>query len=209
MIINTWSIVSLVSFFRSSFALATSPSLVEHLPFEIHKRSHKPCSINAYSLSILVIVVIYLGNMKLLLVYLATRVFPLFICLLHLTFPFHILSWARSHSIVNPLRKLSNATKLWNLVQLAARNICLFRMAMSSIKNESLQNDHDGSDEDANGDNAADGDDTDDDVDRRRWWLRCSQCRQRRARSPWSRLRGALQVPIQVLLRQRHFLLRH
>ena len=54
-----------------------------------------------------------------------------------------------------------------NLVQLAARNICLFRMAMSSIKNESLQNDHDGSDEDANGDNAADGDDIDDDVDRR------------------------------------------
>ena len=46
--------------------------------------------------------------------------------------------------------------------------ICLFRMAMSSIKNESLQNDHDGSDEDAIGDNAADGDDIDDDVDGRR-----------------------------------------
>ena len=44
--------------------------------------------------------------------------------------------------------------------------ICLFRM--SSTKNESLQNDHDGSDEDENGDNAADGDDIDDDVDRRR-----------------------------------------
>ena len=36
---------------------------------------------------------------------------------------------------------------------------------MSSIKNESLQNDNDGSDEDANGDNAADGDDLDDDGD--------------------------------------------
>ena len=52
------------------------------------------------------------------------------------------------------------------MVQLAAHNICLFRM--SSIKNASLQNDHDGSDEDDNGDNAADGDDIDDDVDRRR-----------------------------------------
>ena len=41
-------------------------------------------------------------------------------------------------------------------------------MAMSSIKNESLQNDHDGSDENAIGDNAADGDDIDDDVDGRR-----------------------------------------
>ena len=44
--------------------------------------------------------------------------------------------------------------------------ICLFRM--SSTKNESLQKDHDGSDEDAIGDNAADGDDIDDDVDGRR-----------------------------------------
>ena len=56
-----------------------------------------------------------------------------------------------------------------NLVQLAAPKIFAScgRMAMSSIKSESLQNDNDGSDEDANGDNAADGDDIDDDVDRR------------------------------------------
>ena len=119
--------------------------------------------VHADFLSILVILVIDLGNMKLLLVNLATRVFTLF----YLSLAFNIsFSYSEAGSLplyCKSFTKTFKCNETWfNLLPTIFASCG--RMTMSSIKNESLQNDHDGSDEDANGDNAADGDD----VDRRR-----------------------------------------